>query len=128
LPKGVKFRDAEKEMNSFSGPDAGANSHDRCRMFCPDKYQREPQKMTPGHEWFIKSFTFQDSGRKTATQFATFVAISVSCLIVNLGIVWLAVTFLSLAPLVAKVIATCCAFLRNYHGQSRFTFRSGEGT
>ena len=75
-----------------------------------------------------KSLTFQDSGRKTATQFATFAAISLSCLIVNLGIVWLAVTFFSLTPLVAKVIATCCVFLWNYHGQSRFTFRSGGGT
>ncbi len=75
-----------------------------------------------------KSFTFQDSGRKMATQFATFAAISLSCLVVNLGIVWLAVTFLSFSPLVAKIIATCCAFLWNYHGQSRFTFRSGDGT
>jgi putative flippase GtrA len=75
-----------------------------------------------------KSVTFQDSGRKTATQFATFAAISLSCLIVNLGIVWLAVTFLSFSPLVAKIIATCCAFLWNYHGQSRFTFRPGDGT
>ena len=73
------------------------------------------------------SFTFHDSGRKTTTQFATFAAISLSCLIVNLGIVWLAVTFLSFSPLVAKIIATCCAFLWNYHGQSRFTFRSGDG-
>jgi putative flippase GtrA len=67
--------------------------------------------------------TFHDTRQRTAIQFATFVAISISCLIVNLGFVWLAVTFLALTPLMAKILATCCAFLWNYHGQSRFTFR-----
>lgn len=71
-----------------------------------------------------KYLTFHDKSRKTATQFATFATISVSCLIVNLGIVWLAVTFLAIPPLPAKIIATCCAFFWNYHGQSRFTFRN----
>ncbi len=66
--------------------------------------------------------TFHDMSRKTTTQFATFAAISVSCLIVNLGIVWLSVTFFSLTPIIAKIFATCCAFLWNYHGQSKFTF------
>ena len=67
--------------------------------------------------------TFHDTSRRTASQFATFATISLSCLIVNLGIVWLAVTFLSFTPIMAKIIATCCAFLWNYHGQNRFTFR-----
>lgn len=71
-----------------------------------------------------KCLTFHDKSRKTAVQFATFATISVSCLIVNLGIVWLAVTFLSVTPVAAKILATCCAFLWNYHGQSRFTFRN----
>jgi len=76
-----------------------------------------------------KYLTFHDTSRKTATQFATFVTISVSCLIVNLGIVWLGVTFLSLSPIMAKILATCCAFLWSYHGQSRFTFReTGEAS
>jgi len=73
-----------------------------------------------------KYLTFHDTGRKTAAQFATFAAISVSCLIVNLGIVWLAVTFLSLSPLMAKILATGIAFLWSYHGQSRFTFRNAK--
>jgi Predicted membrane protein len=71
-----------------------------------------------------KYLTFHDKSKQTATQFATFAAISVSCLIVNLGIVWLAVTFLAFPPLLAKILATCCAFFWNYHGQSRFTFRT----
>jgi len=73
-----------------------------------------------------KYLTFHDKSRRTATRFATFATISVSCLIVNLGIVWLAVTFLAIPPLPAKILATCCAFFWNYHGQSRFTFRNAE--
>jgi len=68
--------------------------------------------------------TFHDTSKQTATQFATFATISISCLIVNLGIVWLAVTFLAFPPLPAKILATGCAFFWNYHGQSRFTFRN----
>ena len=71
-----------------------------------------------------KYLTFHDTSRKTGVQFATFTAISISCLVVNLGIVWLAVTFFSLTPLLAKIIATGIAFLWSYHGQSRFTFRN----
>lgn len=70
-----------------------------------------------------KYITFHDPSPSTAAQFATFAAISVSCLVVNLGVVWLAVTFLSFTPLAAKIVATGCAFLWSYHGQSRFTFR-----
>jgi len=73
-----------------------------------------------------KYLTFHNKNRKTATQFATFATISVSCLIVNLGIVWLAVTFFSVTPIIAKIFATFCAFLWNYHGQSRFTFRETD--
>jgi putative flippase GtrA len=71
-----------------------------------------------------KYLTFHDTSTKTAVQFATFTAVSISCLIVNLGIVWLGVTFFALTPLLAKIIATCLAFLWSYHGQSRFTFRN----
>ena len=69
-------------------------------------------------------FTFHDTSSKTAIQFATFSAVSFSCLIVNLGIVWLAVTFFSFTPVLAKILATVIAFLWSYHGQSRFTFRN----
>ncbi|MFZ0005432.1 MAG: GtrA family protein [Methanoregula sp.] len=65
-----------------------------------------------------------DANRRTAVQFATFSAIYISCLIVNVGIVWLTVTYLSLTPITAKIIAICCTFLWNCHGQSRFTFRA----
>jgi putative flippase GtrA len=71
-----------------------------------------------------KYLTFHDTSQKTAAQFASFAAIAVSCLIVNLGMVYLAVTFLSLSPLMAKILSTCIAFLWSYHGQSRFTFRN----
>lgn len=73
-----------------------------------------------------KYLTFHDTGTKTATQFATFSAISLSCLVINLGIVWLAVTFFSMTPLLAKILATGIAFLWSYHGQSRFTFRKAN--
>jgi 4-amino-4-deoxy-L-arabinose transferase-like glycosyltransferase len=57
----------------------------------------------------------------------TYYAAAVKSMLVNLGIVWLGVTFFSLTPLLAKIIATCLAFLWSYHGQSRYTFRSGDG-
>ena len=71
-----------------------------------------------------KYLTFHDTTQRTGVQFATFFAISISCLVVNLGIVWLAVTFFSLTPFIAKIIATGISFLWSYHGQSRFTFRN----
>ena len=71
-----------------------------------------------------RCLTFHDTSRRIPAQFASFTAIAVSCLVVNLGIVGLAVTFFSLAPLLAKILATGIAFLWSYHGQSRFTFRN----
>ncbi|MCX6689209.1 MAG: GtrA family protein [Methanoregula sp.] len=72
-----------------------------------------------------KYFTFHDRNRNYFSQFTTFVVISVSCLLVNLCIIWLAVEIFSLNYLAAKIIATICAFFWNYYGQSRITFRSG---
>jgi len=71
-----------------------------------------------------RCITFHDTSKKYLTQFATFVTIAISCLIVNLGIMWLVVTYLSLAPVPAKIIATCCAFIWSYYGQSRITFKT----
>jgi putative flippase GtrA len=70
-----------------------------------------------------KYLTFRDPARDYFLQFTTFAVISVSCLMVNLCIIWLAVELASLNYLVAKVIATVCAFFWNYYGQSRITFR-----
>jgi len=72
-----------------------------------------------------KSLTFHDHSCGYLQQFATFAAISVSCLIMNVGIIWLLVEAASLNYLIAKVIATACAFFWNYFGQSRITFRVG---
>lgn len=68
--------------------------------------------------------TFHDTSPRTGVQFATFLAISISCLVVNMAIVWLVVTFFSITPFIAKIIATGISFLWSYHGQSRFTFRN----
>ena len=73
-----------------------------------------------------KSITFHDGTTDYFTQFATFVAISVSCLFVNLVIIWLAVELFTFNYLAAKVIATVCSFCWSYYGQSRFTFRGGN--
>jgi putative flippase GtrA len=62
----------------------------------------------------------------TAAQFTTFAAISVSCLFVNLCVIWLCVELFSLDYLSGKIIATLCAFFWNYHGQKRYTFRGGN--
>lgn len=71
-----------------------------------------------------RHLTFRDTSPRTGVQFATFLAISISCLVVNMAIVWLAVTFFSITPFIAKIIATGISFLWSYHGQSRFTFRN----
>ena len=70
-----------------------------------------------------KYLTFRDGSRNYLLQFTTFAVISISCLMVNVCIIWLAVELSSLNYLVAKVIATVCAFFWNYYGQSRITFR-----
>ena len=69
-----------------------------------------------------KVLTFQDKNRHYGLQFAAFAIISFSCLLMNICIIWLAVTFFSADYLLAKVVATCCAFFWNYYGQSRITF------
>jgi putative flippase GtrA len=73
-----------------------------------------------------KYITFHDGKTDYITQFATFAAISVSCLSVNLCIIWIAVEQFSLNYLAAKVIATAFASFWSYYGQSRFTFRGGN--
>lgn len=70
-----------------------------------------------------KILTFHDTTRDYLHQFTTFAVISVSCLLVNVCIIWLLVEMATLNYLVAKVIATVCAFFWNYYGQSRITFR-----
>jgi putative flippase GtrA len=72
-----------------------------------------------------KYLNFHDKDRHYLAQFSTFTAISVSCLLVNLCVIWLAVEMFSLNYLTGKIIATCCAFFWNYHGQKHYTFRYG---
>lgn len=71
-----------------------------------------------------KILTFHDHSRHHVRQFSTFAIISVSCLMVNVGIIWLLVTLLSWNYLVAKVLATFCSVFWSYYGQSRITFRA----
>jgi putative flippase GtrA len=73
-----------------------------------------------------KVFNFHDSDRHYVLQFTTFTAISLSCLLVNLCVMWLCVEVLGLNYLAGKILATLCAFFWNYHGQNRFTFREGS--
>jgi putative flippase GtrA len=73
-----------------------------------------------------KYLNFHDRDRHYLVQFSTFTAISVSCLLVNLCVIWMAVELFTLNYLTGKIIATVCAFFWNYHGQKRYTFRGGE--
>ena len=70
-----------------------------------------------------RELNFHDHNRHVIAQFTTFAAISVSCLLVNLCVIWLCVEILSLNYIAGKIVATFCAFFWNYHGQKRFTFR-----
>jgi len=53
-------------------------------------------------------------------------AVLVSCLLIIISILWLAVDFLALSYLTGKITATLIASFWNYHGQKRYTFRSQE--
>jgi putative flippase GtrA len=70
-----------------------------------------------------KYLNFHDRNQNYLTQFMTFAAISVSCLMMNLGIIWLAVEMFSVGYLSAKILATLFVFFWNYHGQKTITFR-----
>jgi putative flippase GtrA len=72
-----------------------------------------------------KFFNFHDPDQHYLSQFTTFAVISVSCLFVNLCIIWICVEIFSLNYLVGKIVATLCAFFWNFNGQRRFTFREG---
>lgn len=73
-----------------------------------------------------KELNFHDHDRHVIAQFTTFAVISVSCLLVNLCVIWVCVEMFALNYLTGKIIATFCAFFWNYHGQKRFTFREGS--
>ena len=73
-----------------------------------------------------KYLNFHDRDRHILSQFTTFAAISISCLMVNLFVIWVCVEEFSLNYLAGKIIATLCAFFWNYYGQKRFTFREGS--
>jgi putative flippase GtrA len=73
-----------------------------------------------------KFFNFHDPDRHYLVQFTTFATISVSCLLVNLCLIWVCVEVFSLNYLTGKVVATLCAFFWNYHGQKQYTFHKGN--
>lgn len=72
-----------------------------------------------------KVLTFHDRDRNYLSQFTTFAVVSLSCLLVNVAIIWLLVELASLTYMAAKIVATVCVFFWNYYGQSRITFRAG---
>jgi putative flippase GtrA len=70
-----------------------------------------------------KYLTFHDHNHDYIIQFSTFAAVSISCLILNLCIMWLMVELLSVHYLLAKICGISVGFLWNYYGQSTITFR-----
>ncbi len=76
-----------------------------------------------------KHLTFHDHNHNYLAQFSTFSAVSISCLLLNLCMMWLMVELLSVHYLAAKICGISVGFLWNYYGQSTITFRknrSGE--
>lgn len=70
-----------------------------------------------------KHLTFRNRSRKYVRQFLLFAAISVSSLLLTLCIIWVFVELLHQNYLIGKIIAIILAFLWNFTGQSRITFR-----
>jgi putative flippase GtrA len=78
-----------------------------------------------------KYLTFHDKNPDYIAPFSTFAAVSISCLVLNLSIMWVLVEFLSVHYLLAKICGISVGFLWNYYGQSTITFRmnrSGDKT
>jgi putative flippase GtrA len=73
-----------------------------------------------------KYLTFHDHNHDYFIQFSTFAAVSISCLILNLCIMWLMVELLSIHYLLAKICGISVGFLWNYYGQSTITFRKNS--
>jgi putative flippase GtrA len=76
--------------------------------------------------WLNKFLTFHDRNRNYIGQFLIFAAISTSCLVLNLGILWLMVEFFSVHYMIAKIFGISSGFLWNYYWQSKITFRNSE--
>jgi len=73
-----------------------------------------------------KHLTFHDNNHDYVLQFSTFAAVSISCLLLNLCIIWLMVELWSVNYLVAKIFGIFFGFLWNYYGQSTITFRNNR--
>jgi putative flippase GtrA len=69
-----------------------------------------------------RHFTFHDTNRYYFAQLSTFAVVSLSCLVVNVALIWLFVEIFLLNYLTAKIIATVIVFFWSYYGQSRITF------
>jgi putative flippase GtrA len=73
-----------------------------------------------------KYLTFHDHNHDYIMQFSTFAAVSISCLVLNLCIMWLMVELLSVHYLLAKIFGISVGFFWNYYGQSTITFRNNR--
>jgi putative flippase GtrA len=73
-----------------------------------------------------KYLTFHDQDHDYITQFSTFAAVSISCLVLTLCIMWILAELLSVHYLVAKICGISVVFLWNYYGQSTITFRKNR--
>lgn len=73
-----------------------------------------------------KYLNFRDTSRNYFWQFLSFAFISLISLALTLVILYLTVEIFSLNYLLGKVIAVIVAFIWNYFGQSRITFRLGK--
>ena len=71
-----------------------------------------------------KRFTFHNVNKQYLRQFFLFALVSASGLVVNISVIFLAVTFFSIYYLYAKVIAIGITFFWNYSFQSRITFQA----
>jgi|GEM_PF-620842 len=72
--------------------------------------------------FLTKYLVFRDTSRDYFGQFIAFAIISISSLVLTLGILFLAVEMFSLHYLIGKLIAVVVAFFWNYYFQSTVTF------
>lgn len=70
-----------------------------------------------------KHITFHDATREYLRQFLVFAIISVSSLILNIVVLYIAVDLFAVQYLAGKGLAIITSLFWNYFGQSRITFR-----
>ncbi|NLX49480.1 MAG: hypothetical protein GXY82_06350 [Methanospirillum sp.] len=72
-----------------------------------------------------RHFTFRDPAPPSVGQFGACVSVSLAGLLLNLGVIAVAVEVFAVGYLAARALARCIVPFSDFAGQTRLTFRTG---